>query len=94
MIKYACNPPYVNAELITGQGLPMLGYQQNLSPLPGFGVNVSMEMAIVPARVLNPPTVLYRSGQPRVADGSWNILGVKIHKPAPLTRFAVLVLGF
>lgn len=95
MIKYACNPPYENARLITEQGLPTLGFRQNpASPMPGFDVQVSLEMAVVPGRILTPPRVIYASGQPpRVADGSWNILGVKFHRPAALSKFSVLVLA-
>lgn len=94
MIKYACNPPFENARLITEQGLPTLGFRQNpASPMPGFDVQVSLEMAVVPGRILTPPRVIYASGQPRVADGSWNILGVKFHRPAALSKFSVLVLA-
>ncbi|KAI5118505.1 hypothetical protein M0805_004005 [Coniferiporia weirii] len=93
MIKYACNPPYDNARAITGQGLAMLGLRQGASPMQGFGIEISVDMAVVSARVLNPPKVVYKSGQPSVANGSWNILGVRFSRPAQLTRVAVLVLS-
>lgn len=93
MITYACNPPYVNAQSITGQGLKMLGLTTQASPMEGFGVEISPDMAVVPGRVLRPPSVMYQSGQARVADGSWNILGVRFHRAAPLTDFAVLVIA-
>ncbi|KAL5522335.1 hypothetical protein ACEPAF_2192 [Sanghuangporus sanghuang] len=93
MIKAACNPPYVNAQAISDQGLGVLGLRQRASPMQGFDVEVSLEFAIVPARVLNPPRVMYQSGQPSVANGSWNILGVRFSRPAPLTRAAILVLN-
>lgn len=93
MIKYACNPPYDNAHAIVGQGLDMLGLRRQASPMQGFGVTVGFEMAVVPARVLNPPRVVYQSGQPNVNNGSWNILGVRFAAPASLTRCAVLVLS-
>ncbi|THH04985.1 hypothetical protein EW145_g5129 [Phellinidium pouzarii] len=93
MIKYACNPPYDNARAIISHGLPMLGLRQRASPMHGFGVEVSVDMAVVPARVLNAPKVIYQSGQPSVANGSWNILGVRFSRPAQLSRAAVLVLA-
>ncbi|TDL21938.1 Piwi-domain-containing protein [Rickenella mellea] len=77
MIKYACNPPAVNATAITQDGLGKLGFPQQATPMEGFGVSISTEMTVVPARVLPPPSVEYKSGPARVADGSWNILGVK-----------------
>lgn len=92
MIKFACNPPYINAEAITREGLPKLGLAPCKSPIDGFGVEISSDMSVVPARILTPPRVIYKSGQPRVSDGSWNVLGVKFHRPMSLNDFAVLVL--
>ncbi|KAH8104896.1 Piwi domain-containing protein [Phellopilus nigrolimitatus] len=93
MITYACNPPFVNAQSITGQGLDILGLRQRASPMQGFGIEVSADMTVVPARVLIPPKVVYSSGSPNVANGSWNILNVRFHRPAQLTRAAILVLA-
>lgn len=92
MIKAACQPPFVNAQSITGQGLEVLGLRTRASPQAGFGVDISVDMTVVPARVLTPPRVQYQSGQPNVANGSWNILGVRFTRPAQLTRAAVLVI--
>lgn len=93
MIKHACNPPPVNAAAITQQGLGLLGLRDGEGPMEGFGVTVSVDMAVVPARILTPPKVVYKSGEPRVADGSWNILGVRFHNAKPLRGVAVLVIA-
>jgi len=87
MIRYACNPPSRNAELITGDGLSLLGFnsqpQPQTSVLDGFGIQIDPNMAVVPGRNLRQPTLSYKSGQPpRVNNGSWNILDVKFHKGA------------
>lgn len=60
--------------------------------MDGFNVTVSTEMSVVPARMLPPPTVSYKSGKPRVADGSWNILGINFQQGARLTNYAILVI--
>ncbi|KAJ3879731.1 argonaute-like protein [Lentinula edodes] len=93
MIKVACNPPKVNAEAIVGDGFQKLGLNTNpsTSPLHGFGVEVTNEMAAVPGRELPPPRLNYRVGNPRVANGGWNILDVKFHRGAQLSSWSVLV---
>ncbi|EJD00490.1 Piwi-domain-containing protein [Fomitiporia mediterranea MF3/22] len=93
MIKAACKPPYTNAQAISQQGLNILGLRKRASPIPGFGIEISTEFAVVPGRVLSPPKVLYQSGRPKVANGSWNIVGAEFSRPANFTRFAVLVLS-
>ncbi|KDQ09564.1 hypothetical protein BOTBODRAFT_117083 [Botryobasidium botryosum FD-172 SS1] len=93
MIQVACNPPAANASSIVSQGLPLLGLhptaQANI--LTNFAISVSPDMACVPSRVLPAPRVTYKSGQPNVRDGSWNILGVKFHAGGDMTNWAVLL---
>jgi len=48
-------------------------------------------MAVVPARILPPPQITYRSGRPNVRDASWNILNVKFHVGGDMSRWAVLL---
>ncbi|KAL6303624.1 Piwi-domain-containing protein [Sparassis latifolia] len=93
MIKYACNPPYVNAETIVNQGFPALGLRPDAQgvPLQDFGITVNPEMAIVPSRVLPAPKVTYKLGNPNVRDGSWNILNVKLHVGGDMRNWAVLL---
>ncbi len=66
MIKYACNPPHISAEAITREGLPKLGYPTRESPLGEFDVEISSNMSVIPARVLDPPRIKYHSEQFRV----------------------------
>ncbi|KAK7436896.1 hypothetical protein VKT23_018916 [Stygiomarasmius scandens] len=91
MIRYACNIPIVNAQHITNEGFAKLGLLPATTPSTEFGVSVSNEMAVIPARELNPPRLNYRVGQPRVANGAWNILDVKFHRGANVPSWWVFV---
>ncbi|KAJ3482337.1 hypothetical protein NLI96_g7053 [Meripilus lineatus] len=93
MIEVACNPPYVNADSIRQQGFPALGIQPNAhqGPLAGFGIKVLNEMTTIPARLLSPPSISYRSGSANVRDASWNILNVKFQRGGNMQNWAVLL---
>ena len=93
MIKFACNPPNYNAETIVGQGLQMLGLANRAQPIAGFGVDISQNMAVVAARVLNAPRVSYSVGQAKITNGSWNLMNIKFTKSVQNIRPAILVLG-
>lgn len=95
MILHACKPPNVNARSIVNQGLVSLGFvgQQNQTPLAGFGISVSGQMAVVPARILTPPRVMYaQKAQEIDARASWNLRSVKFSQGATLSKWAVLLL--
>ncbi|KAI5807574.1 Piwi domain-containing protein [Peziza echinospora] len=73
MIKLACEGPQNNRERIIEEGLRTLGHHVNLNPagLPlstQFGISVSTNMALIPARVLPQPAILY--GRKNVLKGS------------------------
>jgi len=93
MIRYACNPPGVNADSIVNRGLPILGLtSQSLSTtVNGFNISISTDMAVIPARELPPPRISYRIGAPNVSNGSWNILDVKFHRGGTVASWWVLV---
>ena len=93
MIRYACNPPGVNADAIVNRGLPILGLapQSLSSTIDGFDMSISTEMAVIPARELPAPRLTYKAGSANVRDGSWNILNVKFHRGATLANWWVLV---
>ncbi|KZV96981.1 Piwi-domain-containing protein [Exidia glandulosa HHB12029] len=93
MLRLASRRPAVNAAHIVHQGLPKLGLTgQAASPvLKEFGVTVSDEMAVIPARRLAPPRVTYQKGTPNVSEGSWNILNVTFHRGAKVKNWKVLV---
>lgn len=91
MIKYACNPPRVNAETILYQGLPTLGLNPSASPIGGFGISIDPEMTVIPYRELPAPRLSYRVGKPNVLNGSWNIMEVKFHRGAVVSNWWLLV---
>jgi eukaryotic translation initiation factor 2C len=91
MIKYACNPPKVNAEAIVNQGFPTLGLAPVAAPINGFGVSIDTEMAVIPGRELLEPRLTYRDGNATIKSGSWNILDVKFHRGATVTSWWVMV---
>ncbi|KAH8113207.1 Piwi-domain-containing protein [Phellopilus nigrolimitatus] len=93
MEKYTAVPPFVSAKTIAEQGLEVLGLRSGAPPIQGFGVKFSLDMAVVPARLLSPPKVIYSSDSLTVANGSWNTRNVRFHRPAQLTRAAILVLA-
>ena len=88
MIRYACNPPKINAEAIVRRGFPALGLAP---PTNGFGISLDTEMAVVPGREFNPPRLTYRVGNAKVQNGSWNILDVKFHRGGTVSSWWVLV---
>ena len=96
MIKYACNPPADNARSIVHQGLPSLGLvDPNASlTLNAFGVSISPEMAVVPARVLKQPRLLYarnESADIRRDRASWNLQNRKFFKGQRLDKWSVFL---
>ncbi|KAI0942709.1 hypothetical protein AcW1_003267 [Taiwanofungus camphoratus] len=94
MIKYASKPPAVNADAIVNQGFRDLGLLPGAStgPLDSFGLSVKQDMAVVPGRILPPPTPAYKAGrQANVNNGSWNILNVKFQSGGDMANWAVLL---
>lgn len=91
MIRYASRRPAVNAQLIVERGLPRLGYTPTTPVLDAFGVHVSGEMSVMPARELPPPKVTYANGSLRVQNGSWNLRNVRFHRGSKAPNWMVLV---
>lgn len=94
MIRVAARPPNVNANAIAGQGLRELGFTTP-SAFASFDVAISNDMAVVPARLLPPPSVKYAGGNSPDVDAlraSWNMRNIRFHKGAPLNRWAVMIL--
>ena len=91
MIRYACNPPKINAEAIVGRGFPSLGLAPLAAPTNNFGIEIDTSMSVVPGRELDPPRLTYRAGNAKVQNGSWNILDVKFHRGATVSSWWVLV---
>ncbi|KAG9286308.1 hypothetical protein G9A89_014295 [Geosiphon pyriformis] len=95
MIKFTCQPPNIRANKIN-QGLSLLNYNDS-DYMRGFGMKVSNEMALIPARVLPAPTLHYHPSsreaifQPR--DGTWNLRNKKVATGATLGSWSVVVFG-
>ncbi|KAJ7653632.1 argonaute-like protein [Mycena polygramma] len=91
MIRVAAKPPRVNAEAITGMGLPLLGLNPMRSPADGFGIAIDPQMPNIPARELDPASVMYARSTALVANGSWNIRNAQFQRGAVVTSWWVLV---
>ncbi|KAF8243604.1 Piwi-domain-containing protein [Wilcoxina mikolae CBS 423.85] len=94
MLQIACRSPKTNAELITNEGLAILGHTGNNQILNKFGMNVSRNMEVISARVLGPPPVSYKGKTQRIQENtaSWNLRGVQLPQGGNLKNWAVLVI--
>ena len=93
MLRCASRQPAKNAKLIVEQGLSRLGYTPTTPVLDAFGVRVSGEMSVIPARELPAPKVTYGRGSLQVKGGSWNLRDVKFHRGAKAPNWVVLVVN-
>ncbi|KAI0313106.1 Piwi-domain-containing protein [Amylostereum chailletii] len=91
MLSLASRRPAVNAHHIVQQGLPKLGLATSNNLLVEFGVSVSSEMTVIPARELPPPCITYKKGQVNPKNGSWNIMNVQFQRGAGASNWKVLV---
>ncbi|KAF9267138.1 argonaute-like protein [Marasmius fiardii PR-910] len=94
MIKVACVSPTTNAQSIVGEGFSRLGFLPPTPPASSFGITVSNEMAVIPARELAPPRIEYAPGtRPSFANsGSWNVAGdVKFYRSATVKSWWIMV---
>ncbi|KAG6810227.1 hypothetical protein H0H92_012816 [Tricholoma furcatifolium] len=91
MIRYACNPPRINAEAIVNSGFPTLGLSPIQTPISGFDITIDTQMASIPGRELPPPRLSYKNKPLSVSNGSWNILDVKFHRGAHVSSWWVMV---
>ncbi|KAJ6463934.1 argonaute-like protein [Mycena sanguinolenta] len=93
MITVAAKPPNVNGEAIAGRGLHELGYRNGAEPLGAFGISIGSEMAVVPGRILPPPSIKYLKGTPEVDErASWNLRNVTFQKGATLQKWGVVII--
>ncbi|KAL5520600.1 hypothetical protein ACEPAF_2601 [Sanghuangporus sanghuang] len=94
MILHACKPPNVNAKAIVGFGLSSLGFKgDGDQPLPGFGIKINGQMAVVPGRILDPPKVMYAQRSQEIdIRASWNLRSVRFSRGATLDKWAVLLI--
>ncbi|KAI5116017.1 hypothetical protein M0805_004388 [Coniferiporia weirii] len=93
MILHACKPPNVNARTIVGPGLQSLGFRTDEQPLPGFGIKIGGQMAVVPGRILPAPRVMYSQKAQEIDQrASWNLRSVRFSRGAVLDKWAVLII--
>lgn len=93
MLRCASRQPAKNAKLIVEQGLSRLGYTPTTPVLDAFGVKVSGEMSVIPARELPAPKVTYGKSSLQVKGGSWNLREIKFHRGAKAPNWVVLVVN-
>lgn len=96
MLAVACRSPKPNAELITTEGMDVLGHKstsQNTT-FTNFGLKVSEHMETIYSRVLQPPVVRYKSGAVVIAPNSagWNLRGVKFPLGGVLRNWVIMAI--
>ncbi|CAI2165275.1 17043_t:CDS:2 [Funneliformis geosporum] len=95
MTKFTIQRPSVRANKII-QGLEILDYREN-EYMRQFGLNVSEEMAVVPARVLPAPTLRYHPSSRDSAfvprNGSWNLINKKVTTGVTLGSWSCVAFG-
>ncbi|CAI7659783.1 unnamed protein product [Penicillium viridicatum] len=89
MIKFSCRRPPQNYASIMTEGLDIMGISQGHTR--AVGIQPGKEMITVPARILNPPNLLYggrKAANPR--NGSWNLIGTKFYQGANIQKWTCL----
>lgn len=93
MIKVACRFPNINAAAIVNRGIRELGYIGKNETLEAFGTAVGNELAVVPGRILQQPSVRYaKSGANIDERASWNLRDVKFASAGRFDEWAVLLI--
>lgn len=91
MLQVATNRPDVNRGYIENDGLRLMGLREQTQVLDQLGIQVNPDMITTPARILPAPRVTYKAGAASIKDASWNILNVKFHDAADMSKWAVLM---
>ncbi|KAJ5043482.1 hypothetical protein NUH16_000271 [Penicillium rubens] len=89
MIKFSCRRPPQNYDSIMTEGLNLMGISGGHTK--AVGIKPGKEMITVPARILNPPNLLYggrKTTNPR--NGSWNLVNTKFAQCASISKWTVL----
>ncbi|CAG8906164.1 unnamed protein product [Penicillium egyptiacum] len=92
MIKFSCRRPPQNYDSIMTEGLNIMGISEGYTK--AVGIKPGKEMITVPARILNPPNLLYggkKTTNPR--NGSWNLVGTKFAQGANIGKWTCLWIG-
>ncbi|CAI7666099.1 unnamed protein product [Penicillium glandicola] len=89
MIKFSCRRPPQNYESIITEGLDIMGISGGHTK--AVGIRPGKEMITVPARILNPPNLLYggkKTTNPR--NGSWNLINTKFSQCANISKWTCI----
>ena len=82
MIKFSCRRPPQNYSSIMSEGLEIMGISNEKTR--DVGIKPNTEMITVPARILNPPNLLYAKKSTKVGFGSWNLIRTKFSEGATI----------
>ncbi|KAH8112474.1 hypothetical protein DFH11DRAFT_1879235, partial [Phellopilus nigrolimitatus] len=75
------------------QGIKVLGLREGAPFIQGFGIECSLDMAVVPSHLHSSLKVICSSGSLIVTNGYWDTRDVHFHRAALLTRATILVLA-
>ncbi|KAL7271981.1 hypothetical protein RUND412_005228, partial [Rhizina undulata] len=93
MLNFSTRQPRDIATSIVDDGMGLLGHNPPNKYFSAMGIEVAPEMAVVPARVLTPPVVMYRDTPVNINNGSWNLRGVRFATGATMRKLGVLVIN-
>ncbi|ORY20350.1 Piwi-domain-containing protein, partial [Neocallimastix californiae] len=95
MIRFTCQPPHKRSHKISNT-MSILN-KENYSHLKDFNIKIGSEMAVIKARILDPPLISYHplSSEPEFLpiEGSWNLKDKKVAEGAILESWSVVVFG-
>lgn len=96
MISITSQRPVDNKNFIVKEGLESMGFSgSDSTELEQFGISVGNQLAVVPARVLPPPALLYKRDNPATIardKASWNLKGVSFYRGQELKRWGVFLI--
>jgi eukaryotic translation initiation factor 2C len=74
MIEFAARRPFQNADSIVNDGKKVIKVSDGLNEhLTKFGIKLRQDMLTVLGRILQPPTLQYRTKEVSPANGAWNM---------------------
>ncbi|KAL8786701.1 MAG: hypothetical protein Q9213_002637 [Squamulea squamosa] len=95
MLAIAARGPAENARRLVGAGTQVIGIYPSNPILSEFGISIDTKMIVVPARILQPPTLLYGNRKtitPR--NASWNLAGpTRFYQPKELKNWSYVLCG-
>ncbi|RKO87186.1 Piwi domain-containing protein [Blyttiomyces helicus] len=88
MIKFTCQPPHVRSAKIS-QGVTLFDYEDN-PYMHFFGIKVEKDLALVPARVMPIPKLMFGGSSEIPRDGVWALKEKKLYEGAGLKSWGVI----